>query len=48
MYCVIKAAGLLFDVWVWYWASNLIIMKEEDTKNSKTNSKPNEIADEAV
>lgn len=35
MYGVLRATGLLFDIWVWYWAANLILMKsnKKDDKN---------------
>lgn len=44
MYGILRATGLLFDVWVWYWAANLLMMKEPDNKKGKKKSKSSVVA----
>lgn len=34
IYGILRATGLLFDIWVWYWAANLILMKEPAEKKA--------------
>lgn len=43
IYGVLRATGLLFDIWVWYWAANLLLMKEPG-KSEKIVSKSKKLS----
>lgn len=42
MYGILRATGLLFDIWVWYWAAHLVLLQEPsgDKKTRKLSNIP--------
>lgn len=42
MYGILRSTGLLFDIWVWYWAANLNLLREPGEKKKGKGGKADE------